>query len=615
MITRVVLFLFISTLASYSQTYKTVKELSINITNENDNDSIKVTKICNWITKHIKLNTKAFKTPIILSNSEIISKKPATNQGYSNLFSDMLNSVNIKNHQITGYYKGIFNENGDEFFRANHIWNSAFINNKWYLFDITLASGYIQNTSTTNADLQKLKWVKSLNKDMLFADIQYFRKTHLPLNKWWQLSNTPINISEFEQNIFGKKKNENYNFLKEINKINTKKPRLSEKIKLIDNTYKNNPKNNVLIGLKYNIQAIEAFSPLQKRTVRTDAEYKEIVAQINKYNKLASLEFASHIREIKKQNKQKLAKNKKLSSKNLREISDGTKQLNKDIALRQKTILHLNKKYNTFLNLIEAYEKNKTNNSITDINVSTNTKLNIEFSEIAKINNTINKINIDTIIYSINSITTLEDSLIKVLKERYKYEKQRTTFINNFSFNRLGVYNNVSDSIILYKKLSLNLENEFNQKADTLYFNIEPYIKLLVKQAEAHYKKAKVIITSKKLDNSVLNTLNNSIDSVYTNSQNILKANTASFKHIIKKLNKDFFNISKTIIAELETQNKLENQRYINFNEFYNSLMNNEVILFNSFIEICNKRITKPFIDYKKKGIENIAEVKLIFIE
>ena len=43
--------------------------------------------------------------------------------------------------------------------------------------------------------------------------------------------------------------------------------------------------------------------------------------------------------------------------------------------------------------------------------------------------------------------------------------------------------------------------------------------------------------------------------------------------------------------------------------------MNNEVILFNSFIEICNKRITKPFIDYKKKGIENIAEVKLIFIE
>lgn len=619
MLIRVLFILIISITVSYSQNSESVKELTNQIVNDNDNDSIKVAKISNWIINNIKFNTKAFKTNEIFTCDETIKKKAATNQGYSNLFAKMLDFAKIKNSQITGYYKGVFYENGDKFLRANHIWNAAFINNKWYLFDITLASGYLQNASLTNANTQKLKWVKSYNKDMLFADIYNFRKTHLPLQKYWQLINTPITITEFEQNIFVKKRNENYDYIKQIDANYVKHPKLKNILKSYDIAFKENPNNVSIIGIKYNMQAIDLFQPIKKRSVSDEADYKKIISKINSLNKRASLQFASHIRNVKKEYKLRAVKNKTFSTKNTKQINTEIKTTNQDIAKRQKIIEQLNKKNETFLSLIETYEKSKINyeNKAPAIasDISTYTKLKKEYSEIINILNNIKQIDTDTIEYKIKSINILEDSVNKMLSYRLNYEEQKTNFINNFSFNRLSIYNNINDFIELYKNIISKLITEFNSNVDTSYFNIETKLKLLVKRAEIHYKKAKTIIVSKKMEDSIFTLLNNTIDSIYNNAQFVLKANISSFKPMIKNLNKGYFNNYKNILSELEKQLKAETERYNNFNEYYNQLQNQEINLFNSFISKCNKRITKSYNDYKKEGPDSLDEIKLNFIE
>ncbi len=616
---NIFLILFLSISIAYGQNYKAVKALTNQIINVNDEDSVKVVKISKWITKNIKLNTKAFKTNELLTCDEIIKKKQATNQAYSKLFAKMLDYAKIKNSQITGYYKGIFYENNDKFLRANHKWNTAFINGKWYLFDLTLASGYLQNNNTTNANPQKLKWIKSYNKDMLFADIYNFRKTHLPLQKYWQLTNTPITLIEFEQNILTKKKTENYNYLKQIDANYIKHPKLKNIIKNFDIAFKDNPKNVSLMGIKYNMQAVYSFEPIKKRSVSNDAEYKKAISKINNLNKQASMQFASHIRNIKKEYKLKGIKNKSFSTKNTKQINAEIKIVNQAIAKRQKIIEQLNKKNEIFLSLIQTYEKSKINDEnkiiAKPVEISAKVKLTKEYNALTNTLNTIIKIDTDTIKYKIKSINILEDSVNKMLNYRLNYEKQKTNFINNFSFNRLSIYNNINDSIKSYKKIISELISVFNSNVDTSYFSIETKLKRMVKLAEIHYKKAKTIITSKKMENSILALLNNTIDSVYYNAQLVLKANISKFKPMIKNLNKAYFNNYKKILSELNEQQKSEIIRYNNFTEYYNQLQNTEINLFNSFIEKCNKRITKSYDDYKKEGVEPIGEVKLIFVE
>jgi len=619
MLIKLFLILTISITVSYSQNSIRVKELTKQIINENDNDSIKLIKISKWITNNIKFNTKAFKTNEILTCEDIIKKKLATNRGYSNLFAKMLDYAKIKNSKITGYYKGLFYEKNDKLLRANHMWNAVLINGKWQLFDITLASGYLQNTSTTNANTQKLKWVKSYNKDMLFTDINYFKRTHMPLQKYWQLTNTPITITEFEQNIFTKKKYENYDYIKQINANYVKNKKLKNILKNYDIGFKENPYNVSLIGLKYNKQAINLFQPIKKRSVSNDTDYKKTIAKINNLNKQASMQFTSHIRNVKKKYKLKATKNKTFSIKNTKQINTRIKTTNQNIAKRQKIIEQLNKKNEIFLSLIETYEKNKINdkNKVVSIvsDISAKIKLAKEYNEIRKILYTIKQIDTDTIKYKIKSINVLEDSVSKMLNYSLNYEKQKTNFINNFSFNRLSIYNNINDSLELYNKIISELVNEFNSNVDTSYFNIETSLTHIVKLAETHYKKAKIIIISKKMENSIFALLNNTIDSVYYNAQLVLKANISSFKPMIKNLNKDYFSINKNILSELENQQKTETERHNNFDKYYNELLNQEISLFNSFIKKSNKRITKLYDDYRKEAIEPIDEIKLLFIE
>lgn len=61
----------------------------------------------------------------------------------------------------------------------NHSWNAVQLNNKWYLCDVTWASGYM--------DMDTMSYKKEYNEKYFLTDPAEFANTHKPLDNAWSL--------------------------------------------------------------------------------------------------------------------------------------------------------------------------------------------------------------------------------------------------------------------------------------------------------------------------------------------------------------------------------------------------------------------------------------------
>ena len=75
MLLRILVVVLICSNFLFSQNKELIKQLTNTVINENDNDSIKTTKIYKWIIDNIEYNTKIFKTQKLQSIEEILDKK------------------------------------------------------------------------------------------------------------------------------------------------------------------------------------------------------------------------------------------------------------------------------------------------------------------------------------------------------------------------------------------------------------------------------------------------------------------------------------------------------------------------------------------------------------
>lgn len=619
MIIRIAFFVFISVTISYAQIHNSVKYLTKSLINIEDNDSIKTAKIINWITANIEFNTNGFKTQKVLANSEIIKNKAAINQEYSNLFASMLTVARIKNVQILGYYKDIFHEPGAKFLRANHMWNTAFINGKWELFDITLASGYLVNKNTTNANKQKLEFVKSFNEDMIFVNTYYFRKSHFPLQKYWQLHKIPLSLTNFENDNYPIHKNVNYNFNSEIEKHYKKRPKTPDKVKEINIATTENPNNIAIIGIKYCLQSANLYNEIIRGSVSDEVDYKKTITKINKLNKASSMQFSSHIRNVKAENRLNLSQNKTRNTKTTWEIK-GTKKTISNYNTSQTNIINKLTKIKITLNKThETYEKNKKNNEFktqaTKQEIKKHSKILKSFIELEKINDSIAAINKLLIHSKISSLSLYIDSIAQTQNKWLKQERKKTGFLNNFNWNDVSIFDKYNDTISKNKKNIEKLINTINTKIDNSYFTDIEKINSLIINAEAEYIKARTLIIAKNLSDDVFSIFINKIDLIYTNAQDIIITHIQPLEKVTANFNKTYFDKNKEILSELEEQLKTEKYRYNNYNKYYTELMNQEIDIFNAAIEKCKIRITKQFDDYKTEGLEPLNEVRFIMME
>lgn len=165
-----------------------LSDLTRKLTMPFNDDLLKVRSIFFWLASNIKYDSKGIGAD---PGSDAPSEKEIINEtfrsgkgdcrGYSFLFRHMLDLTGIRNRVITGYtrvdMKSLFPQKPD------HVWNSAKINDRWYLFDVTWAS------DTT----------RKVNDFWFRTDPEIFILNHFPVYKSYAYTRGQYSFEDFCQ--------------------------------------------------------------------------------------------------------------------------------------------------------------------------------------------------------------------------------------------------------------------------------------------------------------------------------------------------------------------------------------------------------------------------------
>lgn len=174
-------------------------------------DTEKIRAVFYWTATNISYDVaNMFTVNFNETPQEQITRTLKTKKGvcihYAEVFNDISNKIGIQSYIIEGYTK----QNGKVSDLA-HAWTAAKIDKKWYVFDPTWGSGYVNNG----------RFSKKINNYYFKADPAKIIASHIPFDYLWQFSNYPITNGEFyEGKIQINKAKKYFDFEKEITKYN-----------------------------------------------------------------------------------------------------------------------------------------------------------------------------------------------------------------------------------------------------------------------------------------------------------------------------------------------------------------------------------------------------------
>ncbi len=146
-----------------------------------------------WIMQNISYDIEGFLNGNFNTEGTegTLRKKIGVCQDYSELFKAMCDRANIKCYLIVGYAKAFDYKPGNSFKKANHAWNIVWLDNTYFLMDLTWSSGYVQQIDNT--------WRYFLHPDVsqFFVAPEAFVEKHLPTDPKWQLLNYPVSMQRF----------------------------------------------------------------------------------------------------------------------------------------------------------------------------------------------------------------------------------------------------------------------------------------------------------------------------------------------------------------------------------------------------------------------------------
>lgn len=166
---------------------KTTAGISTYVKEHFASDSDRVRAIFVWIGNNIKYDVDNMYLLDYAQDKQVKIKKAldsrsAICEGYAELFNELLTLSNIKSVVVTGYTK----QRGMVDFMP-HAWTAAKLYDKWYIFDPTWSSGYVDNGQFVNTFSYKFYKVPP-------AEIL---KTHMPFDPLFQFVNYPLTSGEF----------------------------------------------------------------------------------------------------------------------------------------------------------------------------------------------------------------------------------------------------------------------------------------------------------------------------------------------------------------------------------------------------------------------------------
>jgi len=190
--------------------YKDIGKLANDLTKDFDKDFEKVRAIFRWIAENISYDTKLSKVNkpksftyrteqelkdiLEQANNKIINdvlrRKKGVCEGYSRLFKTLCHKAEIKTEIVKGYVKNLPQNIGKEINnQSNHTWNAVYLSNKWYLIDVTWASGY--------TDMKVTKFTKKFRPSYFLISPGKLILDHYPDDNKWQLLNKKISKKQF----------------------------------------------------------------------------------------------------------------------------------------------------------------------------------------------------------------------------------------------------------------------------------------------------------------------------------------------------------------------------------------------------------------------------------
>lgn len=240
------------------------KYINSNFKTEND----KIRGVFYWTASNISYDIEnMFAVNTTETPQDRIAKTLKTKKGicsdYATIFSEIANLVGIKSIVVEGYTK----QDGKVATMA-HAWCASKIDNKWYLFDPTWGSGYVNDNKYTrkiNTIYFKVAPLKMIN-------------SHMPFDYLWQFIDYPITNQEF---IAGKaqinKAKKNFDFESGITEYEAL-PKIDQFFESSQRIEKNGIKNQLIF------QAY-TYAKMSWNTARENENGAKYNAIVNQYNK------------------------------------------------------------------------------------------------------------------------------------------------------------------------------------------------------------------------------------------------------------------------------------------------------------------------------------------
>lgn len=152
-----------------------LQDLANCITKQEKTPATKALAIAYWITHQIKYDYQSFyeRQWYPPNSSTIVKKRLALSNGYAQLFKDLCALVDIPAMVIHGYTKSFDFFDKDTLYRAEHTWSAVRLEERWYLLDLTYASGHVRT--------------KSKDKGLIFGGNKHYFEYQAAFHSEWLL--------------------------------------------------------------------------------------------------------------------------------------------------------------------------------------------------------------------------------------------------------------------------------------------------------------------------------------------------------------------------------------------------------------------------------------------
>ena len=142
-----------------------------------------------WIGDNISYDLDSYfaRREVDCSPKGVFKSGSSVCSGYSRLYKDFADNLNLEVECVPCYSKGAYYSVGDKLTSTDHEYNVIKLNNKWYPIDSTWGAGHVEGK----------KYIKSYNEFYFLADPELLIKTHFPADDKWQLTKKKYTLEEF----------------------------------------------------------------------------------------------------------------------------------------------------------------------------------------------------------------------------------------------------------------------------------------------------------------------------------------------------------------------------------------------------------------------------------